>query len=68
MVIDVPMQVRVGCGLLPNLMTKKQAKRWGDKNMPMDLRRAGFETVVFTADPDINGWSGYRVNYGKKTG
>lgn len=67
--MDIPMEVRVGChDRLPTRMTKKQAKRWGDKNMPMDLRRAGFETVVFTADPDINGWSGYRVNYGKKTG
>lgn len=67
--MDIPMEVRVGCyDTLPMRMTKKQALRWGEKNMPGDLRRAGFETVIFTADPDINGWSGYRVNYGKKMG
>lgn len=67
--MDIPMEVRVGCcDRLPTRMTKKQALRWGEKNMPGDLRRAGFETVVFTADIEINGWVGYRINYGKKVG
>lgn len=62
------LEVRVGCGrqALPIHMTKEQAKRYGDKNMPRDLKRAGFETIIFTADPEINGWLGYRVNYGKE--
>ncbi len=64
---DTGMQVRVGCyDTLPVPMTKEQAKRWGDRNMPADLKRVGFETVIFTADPEINGWSGYRVNYGMR--
>ena len=60
-------EVRVGVGreCLDRPMTKDQAFRWGEKNMPRDLKRAGFKTVIFTADPEINGWFGYRVNYGK---
>ena len=64
---EMKMHVRVGvCDTLPVPMTKEQAKRWGDRNMAADLKRVGFETVIFTADPEINGWSGYRVNYGMR--
>lgn len=62
------LEVRVGTGraCLSMPMTKEQAKRHGDRNMPRDLKAAGFETVIFTADPEINGWLGYRINYGKR--
>jgi len=46
-------------------MTIAQAKRYGDKNMPQDLRRAGFGTTIFVSDPEINGAVFFRVNYGK---
>ena len=60
--------VRVGSGreTLGKPMTRAQAKRYGDRNMPGDLKRAGFETVVFSSDPEINGGIFFRVNYGKK--
>lgn len=58
--------VRVGLGQLPKPMTRQQARRYGERNIPPDLKRAGFETVVFASDPAINGSSFYRVNYGKK--
>lgn len=58
--------VKVGLGQLGKPMTKKQAYRYGEKNMPSDLRRAGFETFVFVSDEDINGGLWFRVNYGKK--
>jgi len=47
-------------------MTREQAQRYGEKNMPADLKRAGFQCLVFRATMDINGWDGYRINYGKK--
>lgn len=45
--------------------TKTQCKRWGDKNMPADLKGAGFKTVVFSSDPEIHGGLWFRINYGK---
>lgn len=57
------MQVRTGGGVLPTPMTKEQARRYGERNMPADLKRAGFKTEIFTADPEINGWAGFRINY-----
>ncbi|MCK6434491.1 MAG: hypothetical protein L6Q68_15870 [Aquabacterium sp.] len=59
-------EVRVGLGALERPMTRAQAERYGAANMPADLRRAGFETVVFTSDPQIHGARYYRVNYGKR--
>ena len=51
--------------LMDRLMTKDQAKRYGNRHMPRDLKAYGFKTIIFTADSDIHGWSGYRINYGK---
>ena len=66
MATELKLETRVGLGTLDRPMTKEQAKRYGDRNMPRDLKAAGFETVIFTADPEINGWLGYRINYGKR--
>ena len=55
--------VKVGCITLARPMTRTQAKRYGDKNMPADLRRAGFHTVVFESDPVIHGGHWLRINY-----
>lgn len=48
------------------LLTKEQAKRYGDRKMPKDLKSAGFRTHIFTSDPDIHGFSYYRITYGKE--
>lgn len=58
--------VRVGLGELSKPMTRQQAWRYGERNMPRSLRQAGFETIVFASDPVINGGLFFRVNYGKK--
>lgn len=49
-------------------MTGLQARRWGNRQMPADLKRAGFEVVVFRSDPDIQGSNYFRVSYGKGPG
>lgn len=59
-------EVRVGLGRLDRPMTKTQALRWGNRNMPKDLRMAGFETMVFQSSLDIEGSLFFRVNYGKR--
>ncbi len=46
-------------------LTKEQAQRYGDRNMPRYLRRVGFKTHVFEADPDIHGGHYFRIGYGK---
>ena len=46
-------------------MTKEQARRYGEANMPADLKRSAFQTCVFTSDPEINGGTFFRVSYGK---
>lgn len=46
-------------------MTFAQAKRYGDRNMRADLKRAGFQTVVSESDPIIHGGHWYRVAYAK---
>ena len=51
--------VRMGLGTLPRPMTPKQAHRYGERNMPGDLRRAGFQTVIFHAQTHL------RINYAK---
>lgn len=58
--------VKSNDGQLSRPMTRAQAKRLGDANMPADLRRAGFETVVFESDVEIHGGHYMRINYGKK--
>jgi len=57
--------VKVGCGRLDRAMTYKQAMNYAKRNMPGDLKKAGFTPSVFVSDPAINGGSFYRVNYGK---
>jgi len=56
---------KIGIQTLDQKMTHKQALAYGNKHMPTDLRRAGFVCSVFCADSEINGWSGFRINYSK---
>lgn len=56
--------VKVGIGQLEQPMTRTQAQRWGEKNMPADLKRAGFKCVVGRSDPELHGGNWFRVNYG----
>ena len=58
-------EVRFGIGKLDQTMTKVQAKRWGDCNMPRDLKVVGVQTYVGASDPDLHGGVWYRVDYGK---
>lgn len=60
-------EVRMGAGraALPVPMTHAQARRYGDRCMPADLRRVGFATQVFVSDPEINGGTFFRISYGK---
>lgn len=57
--------VRIGSGRqeLPQHMTHRQARRYGNAHMPVDLRRAGFKTDVFVSDETIHGGLWYRVSY-----
>lgn len=57
-------EVLVGLDRLP-AMTKNAAKKWGERNMPRDLKAAGFTTTVFESDAELHGGSWYRINYGK---
>jgi len=59
--------VRAGCGnnAFPVPMTQKQALRYGEQNMPADLKRAGFVCSIFRSDPEIHGGDWFRINYGK---
>lgn len=57
--------VKIGTGTLNKPMTEKQAKTYGDKNMPDDLKKAGFITTVSLSDADLHGGLWYRVNYTK---
>jgi hypothetical protein len=57
--------VKVGSGQLDRHMTRAEARQYGERNMPADLKRAGFVTVVFRSDPQIHGGNWFRVNYAK---
>jgi hypothetical protein len=61
---DMKLEIRMGLQRLPK-MTERQARRLGDQHMPSDLRKAGFHVCVCYCEPDIHGWHGYRVSYGK---
>ena len=65
--VDV-LAVKMGGSTLTTPMTTKQAQRYGDRNMPADLRRAGFKTVVFRSDAEIHGGVWLRINYGARCG
>jgi hypothetical protein len=62
---ETRLPVKVGLSTLDKPMTKMQAFKYGEKHMPKDLKRAGFQTVIFTSDPVIHGGLWYRINYGK---
>ena len=57
--------VKVGLSTLERPLTCAQARRYGDRHMPGDLRRAGFKTCVFESDVVIHGAHFLRVSYGK---
>lgn len=58
-------QVRIGIDRLAEPMTMAQAKRYGDRNMPRDLKRAGFKTFVGASDQELHGGLWFRIDYGK---
>ncbi len=47
------------------VLTREQARRHGARNMPRDLKRAGFVTHVFRSDLEIHGAEYFRVTYGR---
>ena len=57
--------VKIGAATLTKPMTQAQALRYGARNMPADLKRANFQTVIFVSDLNINGALFYRINYAK---
>jgi hypothetical protein len=61
-------EVRGECSGASKLMTKKQAMRHGDRNMPQDLRAAGFKTSIFISDLEIHGTVYMRITYGMTVG
>lgn len=48
------------------VMTREQARRYGERRMPRDLKRAGFKTHVFESDMEIHGAHYFRITYGKE--
>jgi len=58
--------VKSGLSTLDKDMTHSQAMRWGRRNMPADLKRAGFDCFVCQTDAEIHGGVWLRVSYGKK--
>lgn len=63
--MDERLEVRVGIGSLEAPMTREQARRWGERNMPPDLKAAGFGVEVFRSDREINDSDFFRVSFGK---
>lgn len=57
--------VKAGLYTYPNLMTRAQAQRLGEHDMPRDLKRTGFVCVVARSDADLHGGVWFRINYGK---
>lgn len=64
MIMGEKLMVKVGLSTLDKEMTREQAKRWGDRHMPADLKRAGFETFVGKSDAEMHGGVWLRVSYG----
>lgn len=48
------------------VLTYWGALRMARQLMPRDLARAGFTASIFVSDPEINGGTFYRINYGKR--
>jgi hypothetical protein len=57
--------VKIGLHTLDKAMTREQAMRYGQRHMPADLKRAGFQCVVAKSDPEMHGGEWFRINYGK---
>lgn len=57
--------VKIGTGKLEHPMTKAQAFRYGNKEMPADLRKAGFEVCVSASDLELHGGLWFRIDYCK---
>lgn len=55
--------IRVGLTELPKRMTATQARRYGERHLPRDLRRVGFAVVLTPTTTDTHGWTGLRINY-----
>ena len=47
-------------------MTREQAHRYGDRNIPKHLKRIEFKAYVFTSDIAIHGDRYHRITYGKE--
>jgi hypothetical protein len=60
--------VKIGLSTLPRRMTREQAYGYGVRNMPRDLKAAGFETFVCRSDAEMHGGVWFRINYGKLVG
>ena len=57
--------VKIGIDVLDKPMTRTQAQRYGEKNIPKDLRRDGFKTAVSRSCAEIHGGNWFRISYGK---
>jgi hypothetical protein len=57
--------VKIGIGVLAKPMTRAQAQRYGEKNIPKDLRRAGFKVAVSRSCAEIHDGNWFRISYGK---
>lgn len=58
--------IKDGLSTLDKRMTRKQALRYAYKTQNAASKRAGFIPVLFTANEEINGWYGLRINYTKQ--
>lgn len=47
------------------IVTRARALQIARRNMPADLKRAGFRASIFASDSDIHGGLWWRVNYGR---
>lgn len=57
--------VKHGLSTLDKAMTREQALRYAERNMPADLKRAGFIASVARSDAAIHGGEWFRINYSK---
>lgn len=58
--------MKIGIITLTRRMTLDQAQRYGERRMPADLKRAGFEAVAGLSDPEIHGGCWIRINFRKR--
>lgn len=62
--------VKYGIGVLvdkdlkPIRMTRPQAQRYAERNMPSDLRKANFKAFVGRSCVDLHGGEWFRIDYG----